>query len=154
CCGNTYGIVRTWTATDTCGNSSSCNQVIIVRDTTPPVITCPRDKVLECPADTSVAANGSATATDTCNDVTIASNDVRTNGCRNTYGIVRTWTATDTCGNSSSCKQVITVIDSTPPVITCPPDVTIECTDSTNPSNTGAATAEDACSGVASITYT
>jgi len=43
------------------------------------------------------------------------------------YDISRTWTATDSCGNSSSCVQTIQVRDTTNPVITCPPNATIEC---------------------------
>jgi len=108
-------IERTWTATDTSGNSSSCVQVITVADTTPPVITCPADVTLECPADMSVEANGSATAGDTCGAVTITHSDAWQAGCGNTGALARTWTATDECGNSSSCVQTISVVDTTPP---------------------------------------
>lgn len=47
-------------------------------------------------------------------------------GCGD-YDITRTWTATDFCGNSSSCVQIIQVRDTTNPVINCPPDASIEC---------------------------
>jgi len=47
--------------------------------------------------------------------------------CGKTYSATRTWTATDACGNRSQCSQRITVVDTTPPTITCPPDVTREC---------------------------
>ncbi|MHC4676046.1 MAG: PKD domain-containing protein, partial [Planctomycetota bacterium] len=143
-------IVRTWTATDTSGNSSSCEQVITVQDTTPPTITCPADITLEleCPADTTPAATGSATATDTCGSVTITHSDLSVPGCGNTEVITRTWTATDECGNSSNCVQTIEVVDTTPPVITCPADVTLECPADTSPGATGSATANDTCGSV------
>ena len=38
--------------------------------------------------------------------------------------------------------------------ITCPGNIVIDCAASTNPSNTGTATASDDCSGVQSITST
>src|SRR5207244_692266 len=41
--------------------------------------------------------------------------------------IDRTWRATDDCGNQSACVQRITVRDSTPPVISAPPDVILQC---------------------------
>ncbi|MGB2808797.1 MAG: hypothetical protein WBC22_13720, partial [Sedimentisphaerales bacterium] len=117
-CGNAGTLARTWTATDESGNSSTCVQIITVVDTTPPAITCPPDVTLECPADTSVEVNGSATAVDTCSSVAIAHSDLWQPGCGNTGILARTWTATDDCGNSSSCLQTLTVVDTTPPEFT------------------------------------
>uniref|UniRef100_UPI0026129C29 T9SS type A sorting domain-containing protein n=2 Tax=uncultured Psychroserpens sp. TaxID=255436 RepID=UPI0026129C29 len=37
--------------------------------------------------------------------------------------IVRTWTATDACGNETVHTQTITISDNTPPVVECPEDV-------------------------------
>src|SRR5207302_433087 len=78
-CGGTKVIARTWTATDACGNSTNCVQTITVRDITKPVVTCPPDRILECPADTSTNANGMATATDACSSVSITYSDSVTN---------------------------------------------------------------------------
>ena len=39
------------------------------------------------------------------------------------------------------------------PAITCPVDVTIECTDSTDPDDTGTATATDICDDTPVITF-
>ncbi len=148
-CGNTKVIARTWTATDACSNKSSCVQTIIVRDTTPPVITCPPDRLLECPADTRTNVTGVATATDGCNQVTISFNDAVTTNCAGTKVIARTWTATDACSNNASCVQTIVVRDTTPPAITCPPNLTLDCPADTRTNATGVATATDGCGQVA-----
>jgi len=66
---------------------------------------------------------------------------------------VRTWRAIDDCGNESTCQQTITIVDETAPVLNAPADITIECTDSNEPSTTGEATANDAC-GTAETSYT
>jgi hypothetical protein len=145
---NMVRVVRTWTATDACGNSASCNQTIDVVDTTAPTITCPASMTLECPASTSIAANGSADASDTCGAVTIDSSDSNAPDCGGTFTLTRTWTAEDEGENTSTCDQVITVIDTTAPSITCPADATVECTTSTDLSATGTADASDTCSGV------
>ncbi|MBK7342543.1 MAG: hypothetical protein IPJ06_05210 [Saprospiraceae bacterium] len=54
--------------------------------------------------------------------------------CPDNYKIERTWKATDRCGNvSTTCKQTITIEDTTPPVVTCPAGITIECSDDFTP---------------------
>src|SRR5579859_559956 len=60
--------------------------------------------------------------------------------------------ATDACGNSASAVQTITVHDTTPPSITAPPSLVLECPADTTTNNTGVATAQDGCSAVA-ISY-
>jgi formylglycine-generating enzyme required for sulfatase activity len=60
---------------------------------------------------------------------------------------------TDDSGQSDSCPAIVTVIDATPPIITCPPEVTIECDQSTDPCNAGEATATDNCDPAPVITY-
>jgi formylglycine-generating enzyme required for sulfatase activity len=58
--------------------------------------------------------------------------------------ITRTWLFTDACGNSNTCSQTVTVVDTTPPTLTCATNKTVQC---------GTAwafdppTASDACSG-------
>src|SRR5690606_8917637 len=148
-------INRTWIATDDCGNSSTCLQVIVVDDNVAPVITCPGNVTIECTASTLPANTGSATATDACDaSVTPTFTDVTTGaGCPQEYLITRTWLATDDCGNTSTCTQVITVQDNLPPSITCPINVTIDCSASTLPANTGSATATDACDPSVTPTY-
>lgn len=154
-CPQEFTITRTWIATDSCGNTGTCVQTITVDDSTAPTITCPADLTIECTESTFPANTGMATAIDSCDltpEVTYA--DITAAGaCASEYTITRTWTATDTCGNSSSCIQTITVDDSMAPVITCPVDLTIECTESTLPANTGMATAIDSCDLTPEVTY-
>ena len=161
-CGNdNYTITRTWTATDPCGNTSVCTQIITVEDTTPPTIFCAVNTTIECDEDTSPANTGMAVGTDNCSasdEVVITFTDVSTQGTaacsQYMYTISRTWTATDACGNFSTCLQIINVEDTTPPVITCPVDLTIECNEDTSPANTGEASGMDNCSTVAEIVIT
>ena len=151
-CGNTGTITRTWTATDQCGNPSTCVQIITVVDTTPPSITCPADATVECGMSTAPAATGMATGSDGCGTVAITFSDSFAPACGNTGTITRTWTATDQCGNPSTCVQIITVVDTTPPSIICPADATVECGMSTAPAATGMATGSDIC-GTVTITF-
>ena len=135
-------VTRTWTATDDCGNASTCSQVITIEDTTGPVITCPADVSHECDA---LVDYGMATAMDNCNEVSITSSDVTTgDDCLTT--IVRTWTATDACNNSSTCVQTITIVDTTVPVITCPADLSLPCNSPPPALNFEGVIASDNCS--------
>jgi fimbrial isopeptide formation D2 family protein/uncharacterized repeat protein (TIGR01451 family) len=104
---------------------------------------------------TDPASTGRATATDNCGgSPTITYSDAATAAnCTGKAGIDRTWMATDGCGNSSSCVQHITFGDTLPPVVTCPPDILLQCGQSSDPSNTGTATATDNCPSAVGITY-
>ena len=46
---------------------------------------------------------------------------------------------------SSTCESEVSVGDTTPPEIDCPPGMIVECDQPTDPSNTGVATATDIC---------
>ncbi len=160
-CGNmNYTISRTWTASDPCGNTATCVQTITVEDNTPPTVTCPVNVTIECDDPSDPTATGTATASgDNCSpdaQLTVTFSDISTqtaNGCGNmNYTISRTWTASDPCGNTATCIQTITVEDNTPPMIICPPVVSIECDEDTSSANTGMATATDNCSGASDIT--
>ncbi|MFN0214144.1 MAG: T9SS type A sorting domain-containing protein [Saprospiraceae bacterium] len=151
-CPQEYSVKRTWAATDDCGNISTCSRTISIEDNTAPVITCPSvTSPIECPASPNF---GVATATDVCDSSpTITFGDLTTPGdCPQAYSVTRTWTATDDCGNTSTCSSTITVEDNTPPVIICPTVTSpVEC--SGNP-GFGDATATDDCDAFPTITFT
>src|SRR5205085_5507285 len=132
-CVHRYTIARTYVATDACGNSASQTQTITVDDETPPVISCPNNVTINCQDSQNPSVNnslGKATATDNCSGTpTITYTDATTAGnCAGNYIITRTWMAADICGNSSTCNQVITVHDVTPPVLHgVPSNATVDC---------------------------
>ncbi len=100
---------------DESGNTNYSTNSIVVQDQTPPVI------VLNGPASQTVECHGSyvelgATATDNC---TLAS--LSTNGTvdANTPGLYFIqYVAVDVAGNSATNTLSVTVVDSTPPVVT------------------------------------
>jgi hypothetical protein len=118
-----------WTATDFCGKSSTCQFTVTVNDTQAPIFTfCPPDVTVGLPGDRDPYVTGLATATDNCPGVIVTYNDNRDGliGCNATGTIVRTFTARDASDNAiSTCIQNITIVDTRPPLITCPPSVTI-----------------------------
>ena len=48
----------------------------------------------------------------------------------------------------------VAIADTTPPTITCPADIQLQCGASTDPANTGVATATDNCAGSVGVTFT
>src|SRR4029077_16908487 len=141
-------ITRTWDAGDACGNHGSTgSQPITIVDTTPPPIgQAGANATIECTAPPAFTA---PTASDACGTATVnlLGDATSVNGCTKT--ITRTWDAVDACGNhSATVSQVITIVDTTPPVIgQAGANTTIECT--ATPSFT-APTASDAC-GTATV---
>ncbi|WP_452124571.1 gliding motility-associated C-terminal domain-containing protein [Flaviramulus multivorans] len=115
-CSGTYTITRTWTATDSCGNVSTADQIISTSDTTAPEFdqtSLPGDVVVECDGVPSPVV---LTASDNCGSAVVTVNDVRNDGnCDFNYTITRTYTATDECGLTKTHVQTITVQDTTPP---------------------------------------
>jgi hypothetical protein len=127
------------TVIDTNGCSKTCNQTITVEDITPPTIICPPPIRVSCSAEVPPHDFSGGSATDNCPGevaMTWVSDDISNQTCPNRYTLTRTYKATDVCGNSKTCTQIITVIDETPPEITCPPQVNA----AEDPRNSGGAT--------------
>ena len=161
-CGNRYTLTRTYRATDLCGNSTDCQQVITINDQTPPELTAPVDVSISCDASTDPDFTGRPVITsDNCGDSnnTATYTDVITPGtCSNSYSIARTWIVSDQCGNYTEHVQTITVTDNTNPVITCPGNQIKdndagECTYAASATEFDPVSATDNC-GVKSVNYT
>ena len=144
-------ITRTYKATDGCGNTATCTQTITVNDTTPPSISCPANVTVQCDADVPAANTGLVTASDNCGTATKTfEGDSPSGSCPKV--ITRTYKATDGCGNTATCTQTITVNDTTPPSISCPANVTVQCDADVPAANTASVTASDNC-GTATKTF-
>ncbi len=141
-------IIRTWFIMDSCSGATLgvCTQKVTVVDTTPPVITCASNKIVECG---SAWTFGQPTAVDACcgTNVTITVISTITNSPSCPQIITRTWRATDCCTNSSPCSQTVTVVDTTPPTIFCSSNIVVS-TCNTNTIVTWSITATDTCSSV------
>jgi len=144
----------TWYTEDYCGNSATCQQTVVAQDTTRPVITCPAGVTIECDDSMMPAFTGTATATDNCDAAPVITSSDATvgGGCPQEYALIRTWTATDACDNVAECTQTITVFDDTAPVLTCPPNATVNC-DNVTPAAAGQATASDNCDASPTINF-
>ncbi|WP_310379271.1 hypothetical protein, partial [Flavobacterium sp.] len=105
-CGVSYTVSLTVITAQNC--SSTCTKTVSVGDSIAPSFTfCPPGSELGCnPA--GVPEPGNATATDNCGVPTITSalGSITSNGCLRSQ--TRTYTATDSCGNTATCAQVFT----------------------------------------------
>src|SRR6185369_15243163 len=114
-------------ATDAAGNSSTCSMALTVDDSTPPTLSCFPLAIL--PADANCQAEvpnliPRASAADNCTALTVTQSPAA--GTLVGLGSTTiTVTAIDAAGNSNMCSTLLRVIDITPPVLICPPPITV-----------------------------
>lgn len=152
----------TLTATDEQGNSRSCSFNLIATDNIVPSIDI-------CPPPTSVPGDANCdgiipdltsltTVSDNCTpsgNITLIQSPTAGSSISNTTNV--TITATDLSGNSSTCIVVVSIEDTTAPMITCPGDQTITANSNceyTIPNYSSLVTVSDNCVGAGSITIT
>lgn len=147
-CPNGMTVKRTWTATDPEDSTllDSCIQFIEINDATlPTLVSCTTDIIIEANSESGILVN-----------FTIPEFEDNNCGMESIYGTHNSgdfypigttniiFTGTNECGNSATCSFNITVTPATcntPPIITCPIDLSI-CVDAdTHPNATGYATA-------------
>src|SRR5690606_18141927 len=122
-------VTRTWTATDSCGNAATASQIITVSDDIAPVITgCPADLTVDCVDDVPAPNTALVTATDICGVANITHLSDVQDGDECSGTIIRTYRATDECGNFTDCVQTIEYNDTEAPVFVNPPaNITVDC---------------------------
>ncbi len=125
------GYRQTWTATyvDGCGNAAEAVSVTYTWtvDTTAPEVSCPEEENItgcsilemgdfsysEVPVQVDDPAAAGVEVSDNCGEVNLSYVDSTDGICP--IVVTRTWTATDACGNSSSCRQTLRIT----PNLTC-----------------------------------
>jgi uncharacterized protein YjiK len=132
----------TWTATDNGGNVAKAVQKITIVDTTPPVLTAPQDVTIEAKTPDHNSVDLGLPAVNDVVGVESVTNDAPPYFPLGKTTV--TWKALDSSGNTATATQVITVKDTTPPVIHAPTDITQEASSANaNTVNLGNATVTD-----------
>ena len=87
---------------------------------------CPTNKTVECGTSWNFGPpTGNAACPDTNIIVTVLSTVTNSQPCP--WVITRTWQVSDNCGTMTICTQMVTVVDTTPPVPFCANDKTVQC---------------------------
>lgn len=125
----------TYTVFDPAGNSDSCTFSVTIFDGAPPVLTCPTTQTVFAGAQTcskEVNAIGLLGAIDNCGPVQdtlwTVSGALSGNGSSDASGqhfpigiSTIQYLCSDILGNTDSCSFSVTVLDTTPPALSCPP---------------------------------
>ena len=126
-CGGTQQIVRNWTITDGSNNTSSCTQTISITPATLDAFTLPGDVTLECgqnPNDPALVGQPSGNGCANIN--VVAEPDIVVDVCAGSVKLLRKYIIYDWCTNTSmEHTQIIKVLDTQGPALTCPADLTL-----------------------------
>jgi gliding motility-associated-like protein len=109
-CSGSYTLQRIWRATDSCGNETSHTQIITVVDTTAPVfVEQLPESVVNATCET-IPSVVTLTTADNCGIATVEYTETKVDGsCSSKYDLIRSWVASDDCGNQNKFTQTIHV---------------------------------------------
>jgi hypothetical protein len=129
-CEFNYKLERIWVATDSCGLTTTHVAYITLQDTVAPSLDIPADLNLYCTS--SPPEHEDASSVSNCGDKSsLSSEDSKVDEtCVHNYTVVRTWTAVDACGLTTTRSQSINIYDHVPPAFTSsslPTDEEIAC---------------------------
>ena len=144
----------TCTATDSSGNSATGTFTVTVEDTTPPAISGTPTNITGVEAtgpSGAIVSYTAPTATDLV-DGAVPVNCVPASGSTFPVGTTPvTCSATDAAGNTATTSFTVTVVDTTPPVLTLPADMVLAATGVNGAVATFTATATDIVDGTVPV---
>jgi hypothetical protein len=148
--GDTFSLgttLVTCTAQDTRNNLTSKSFTVEVVDTTAPDLTVPANMTIEATGPSGATVTFSASASDIVDgDVTV--DCIPTSGSVFSLGTTTvTCTAVDAAGNEAQDGFTVTVVDTTPPTVNVPDDLTVEATGPAGATATFTASADDLVDG-------
>ena len=120
-------IVRTYTATDACGNQGTASTAAVFLDFAPPVwTTLPPDTLVDCAASMEVVL---PVASDNCTAVEVTwLADTLGMPSSGVFTVLNHFLASDACGNTATHTQEVNHVDQTPPSWTfVPADTSLQC---------------------------
>ena len=136
----------TYNVSDTVGNAAvQVSRTVIVSDSIAPVVTLVGAASMTNECHTSFTDPG-ATANDNC----ASSMSVVTSGSVNPNAVgtyTLTYTATDPSGNAGTASRTVYVVDTTPPSVVIPGNITVYTTNASGTAVSYTVSASDACSG-------
>lgn len=136
--------VITYEATDACDNTSTCTSTIIVKDNTPPIAVCNESTAValtidggaivyaetfdrgsfdNCAVDTFLVRRMASS----CRAASDFDSFVSFECCEVGETVMVQFRVYDEAGNFNDCMVEVLVQDKLPPVVTCPPDKTVDC---------------------------
>ncbi|MCF8246331.1 MAG: T9SS type A sorting domain-containing protein [Saprospiraceae bacterium] len=131
-CQASYKILRTWTVVSWCTSTIQTHvQIIAVKDTHPPTLTCPADltagttSATQCKATVILPPVGISDDCSTSFTVTMNTPVGQVNGNGGVINNVSvgvyniTYNVTDGCGNLATCTMKLTVVDDDSPTMIC-----------------------------------
>ena len=151
--------VVTCSTTASDGSLVSCEFSVTVSDSIPPTIICPENIQAECGSPDGNTVFFEATASDICDANPTVTCDPPSGSVFPIGETVVTCTAVDASGNSSECTFKVTILDTTPPEISCPEGpITVGCTRETGESGATveypAPSVSDLCDDAVSVVCT
>ncbi len=118
-----------WRITDGCGNTNLCTQIVTIRDTVPPVVFCPTNKIIvaldsNCMVHIPLIHPQSSDNCTPASQLIYVQNPPVGSALPGPCQMV-TVNVTDACGNSTSCQVMVCGQDKTPPTVNYPKSITV-----------------------------